>query len=481
MATVTELNQIINLIKHETQNEGNTKERVARALELLRDLDVWVKNQEGKSLSTNDFTNDYKQKLESLQNVNISGKLDKGSYSGTASELKQHLETLINNKVTQEPGKGLISDSEKSDIAENKKKRVVDFTITGDVDKIFTLIYNDGSTKAKNFTDIVGQSGADVMLNSLNFNKDTGVLTGVRSDGQQITVDLNGRFALLNHTHAWNDITGKPATFPPSPHTHVVNWNDVQNKPDLSQLGAKPVIKVTVDTVKNISVKVGTTTAGNYVPQEGDELSVEFKKGQTANNVTLNIDNSGEKKIVIGGAIANSRTLLVTDHKLDYKKMVRLWYDGENYQLIGSTYNSTYEVIHTTRLEDVQNQQPHLVSGKILAWVRNWANIIDKPDFDTILLKITGNINTGDLISNVPQKGKTIISQGTANIVVTVNSADGFVASYQKAGTGNITFQAGSGKTLVQVDGTNVINGVKGSTATVTVVGNEVLLRVSNV
>ncbi|WP_197063298.1 hypothetical protein, partial [Capnocytophaga canis] len=163
------------------------------------------------------------------------------------------------------------------------------------------------------------------------------------------------------------------------------------------------------------------------------------------------------------------------------KKIVRLWYDGENYQLTGSTYNSAYEVIHTARLEDVQNQQPHLVSGKILAWVRNWANIIGKPDIETVLLKITNNTNTEDLISNVPQKGKTIISQGTANIVVTVNSADGFVASYQKAGTGNITFQAGIGKTLVQVDGTNEINGAKGSTATVTVVGNEVLLRVSNV
>ncbi|WP_212895421.1 hypothetical protein, partial [Capnocytophaga canis] len=367
MATVTELNQIINLIKHETQNEGNTKERVARALELLRDLDVWVKNQEGKTLSSNDFT-----------------------------------------------------DSFKADILANKNKRVVDFTITGDVNKVFTLIYSDGTTKQKNFTDIVGQSGADVMLNSLNFNKDTGVLTGVRSDGRQITVDLNGRFALLNHTHDWGDITGKPATFPPSPHTHVVNWNDVQNKPDLSQLGAKPVIKVTVDTVKNISVKVGTTTAGNYVPQEGDELLVEFKKGQTANNVTLNIDNSGEKKIVIGGAIANSRTLLVTDHKLEYKKMVRLWYDGENYQLTGSTYNSTYELIHTARLEDVQNQQPHLVSGKILAWVRNWANILQKP------FKLIGNVlnavnptNESEFI-NIKAKGFKI-DGGTNNDVLLAN------------------------------------------------------------
>ncbi|WP_042009408.1 hypothetical protein, partial [Capnocytophaga canis] len=60
------------------------------------------------------------------------------------------------------------------------------------------------------------------------------------------------------------------------------------------------VIKVTVDTPSSTKDKIGITTAGNYVPQEGDVLSVEFKKGQTANNVTLNIDNSGEKKIVIG-------------------------------------------------------------------------------------------------------------------------------------------------------------------------------------
>ncbi|WP_392447970.1 hypothetical protein ACF3OB_01075 [Capnocytophaga canis] len=477
MATVTELNQIINLIKYETQNEGNTKERVARALELLRDLDVWVKAQAGKTLSSNDFTNDYKQKIESLQNVNISGKLDKGTYTGNAKDL----ENLINTKVAQEPGKGLISDSEKTDIAENKKKRVVDFTITGDVDKIFTLIYNDGSTKAKNFTDIVGQASADVMLNSLNFNKDSGILTGVRSDGQQITVDLNGRFALLNHSHAWNDITGKPATFPPSSHTHVVNWNDVQNKPDLSQLGAKPVIKVTVDTIYSIKDKIGTTTSGDYVPQEGDELLVEFTKGCVVSSPTLNIDGSGAKNIKLGGRNVSSVTLTVETNSTGSARYVRMWYDGTNYQLYGASFNNVYSSMPQSHLENINSNTAYLVSGKILAWVRNWANIIDKPDFDTILLKITGNINTEDLINNVPQKGKTIVTQGTANIVVTINSEDGFVASYQKAGTGNITFQAGSGKTLVQVDGTNVINGVKGSTATVTVVGNEILLRVSNV
>lgn len=35
--------------------------------------------------------------------------------------------------------------------------------------------------------------------------------------------------AALNHGHTWNQIEGKPATFPAAAHNHA--WNDVQNKP----------------------------------------------------------------------------------------------------------------------------------------------------------------------------------------------------------------------------------------------------------
>lgn len=101
-------------------------------------------------------------------------------------------------------------------------------------------------------------------------------------------------------------------------------------------------------------------------------------------------------------------------------------------------------------------------------------------DINTRVLKTSVNINTSQAISYYSQHGRNIVTTGTANLVVTVDSEDGFCATYQKGGAGSITFQAGAGKTLVQVDGTNIVNGVKGSTATVTVVGNEVLLRIAN-
>jgi hypothetical protein len=46
--------------------------------------------------------------------------------------------------------------------------------------------------------------------------------------------------------------------------------------------------------------------------------------------------------------------------------------------------------------------------------------------------------------------------------------------------SGVITFLAGSGRTLVQTDGTNVFNGIVGSTAIVTSFGTVDYLRISN-
>ncbi|MDO4230228.1 MAG: pyocin knob domain-containing protein [Capnocytophaga sp.] len=146
--------------------------------------------------------------IEGLDNA-LQGVASDTQFQSHLTDVDAH-KALFDRKVDKEDGKSLISDTERANLQENTNKRVVDFTITGDVNKVFTLIYQDGTTAVKNFSDIVGGTSADVMLNSLNFNKDTGVLTGVRSDGQQLTVDLNGRYALLDHSHTWNDILNKP-------------------------------------------------------------------------------------------------------------------------------------------------------------------------------------------------------------------------------------------------------------------------------
>ena len=154
---------------------------------------------------------------------------------GTASaeQLRNHLTDsqahsgLFDRKVDKEAGKTLTSNDytneEKRTNQANAQKRVVGITVTGDVDKIITLTFADGTAIQAPFTDkdTLPENLADIKLNSLNFNEQTGVLTGLRSDGQQLTVGLDGRYALLGHTHPeyalrshrhhWDNIDGKPA------------------------------------------------------------------------------------------------------------------------------------------------------------------------------------------------------------------------------------------------------------------------------
>nr|DAN65403.1 MAG TPA: Minor structural protein 4 [Caudoviricetes sp.] len=62
-------------------------------------LDKKVDKVAGKILSSNDFTNELRQKLEGLQQVDTSGLLPKGGYTGTAQDLKNLIDAI--NRILQ--------------------------------------------------------------------------------------------------------------------------------------------------------------------------------------------------------------------------------------------------------------------------------------------------------------------------------------------------------------------------------------------
>lgn len=99
-----------------------------------------------------------------------------------------------------------------------------------------------------------------------------------------------------------------------------------------------------------------------------------------------------------------------------------------------------------------------------------------------ITITTTSSITTDTLDANSKKQiGKNVvISNGSSAINITVNGGTDFCASYLKVGTGAITFVQGSGRTLVLVDGTAVLNGIAGSTATISSVGTTDYLRISN-
>nr|DAQ06427.1 MAG TPA: hypothetical protein [Bacteriophage sp.] len=176
-------------------------------------------------------------KSEKIPMTSVEGLESAIQGTATAEQLQSHLtdsqahKELFDKKVDKEAGKTLTSNDytneEKQTNQFNAKKRVVGLTVTGDVDKIITITFADSTVLQAPFTDnnTLPENLADIKLNSLNFNHLTGVLTGLRSDGQQLTVNLDGRYALKGHTHHWNDIEGKPSLdFIPT------NWNRRNNK-----------------------------------------------------------------------------------------------------------------------------------------------------------------------------------------------------------------------------------------------------------
>ena len=199
-------------------------------------LDKKVDKEPGKKLTTEDFTTELRTKLEGLQQVDISGLLPKGTYTGNASSLKAD----IDKKVDKVAGKGLSSNDytneEKRKNEENALKRVANITVTGDVNKIITITFADSTVMQAPFKDNDHIPLADVNMNSLNFNVNTGVLTGVKNDGNDITVTLDGRYALISHNHD-ERYAAKTHTHNEYAHrTHRHNWDDIDRKPSFNYL-----------------------------------------------------------------------------------------------------------------------------------------------------------------------------------------------------------------------------------------------------
>ena len=255
---MTAIDNIINQIEGETQNRGNTKTRIAAVLRLLRDkivrlfstkldkgsytgtaddlrtsIDGKVDKVPGKILSTNDFTNELRTKLEGLRNVDISGLLPKGGYTGTAQNLKELIDNLM--RIIESP------DTELDELREivayiKQNKRILD---TLGIDNIAGL---RDALRGKAPTD---------------HNHD---------DRYSRLGHTHTEYAYRTHRHRWDDIDGKPA---------LATEGKIQEEIRKIQVGGRNLLK-------NSGIKI---TNNNYLIATYD-ITTELKEGET---VTLTI------------------------------------------------------------------------------------------------------------------------------------------------------------------------------------------------
>jgi hypothetical protein len=151
---------------------------VGTAADLKALIDGKVDKVPGKILSTNDFTNELRTKLEGLRNVDISGLLPKGGYTGTAQNLKELIDNIM--RILQS------SDTELDELREivayiKQNKRILDTLGIGNIAGLQAALNGKAPTD-HNHDDRYSRLG-----------------------------HTHSEYAYRTHRHNWDDIDGKPA------------------------------------------------------------------------------------------------------------------------------------------------------------------------------------------------------------------------------------------------------------------------------
>ena len=185
-------------------------------------------------------------------------------------------------------------------------------------------------------------------------------------------------------------------------------------------------------------------------------------------NQSNSAQNGDYELIQIGSSVQPWRLRRITTSYTSFSKNVREWkVNNENCSFYGNRYymnnHSSFGFIGSTAITFSE---------------------ISEVDVHSIIIATSSNITTSTAnINGYGQHGRnTIIDNGSTPISLTCLTASNsfFVSSYTKLGSAPISFIAGSGVTLVQVDGTLVLNGITGSTACLTRNSNTYYLQISN-
>lgn len=244
---MTAIENIINQIENETRRFGNTKTRVAAVLRLIKaklvdlfsgkldkgryagtadDLNNAIGNKvdkvPGKILSSNDFTNELRTKLEGIQNVDISQLLPKGGYTGTAQNLKELIDNIM--RILQSP------DTELDELRE-----------------IVAFIKQNKRT-----LDTLGINNIAGLRDALNGKAPN---DHHHDDRYSRLEHTHTEYALRTHRHNWDDIDGKP---------EMVTEEKIKEAVAKIQVGGMNLIKETADFVlKDSPYYLQSNYAGN--------------------------------------------------------------------------------------------------------------------------------------------------------------------------------------------------------------------------
>ena len=205
------------------------------ANDLANAIDRKVDKVTGKILSSNDFTNELRRKLEELRQVDVSVLLPRGNFSGTAQELKELIDNIMN--ILQSP------DTELDELRE-----------------IVAFIKQNKRT-----LDTLGIGNIAGLRDALNGK--------APNDHHH-----DDRYSQLGHTHT---------EYAHRQHQH--NWDDILRKPN--NLATTESVKIAIDGIqiggRNLLLKSGVTVSNKQYEIAVYKITEDIDLGET---VTLTIE-----------------------------------------------------------------------------------------------------------------------------------------------------------------------------------------------
>ena len=185
---------------------------VGTAADLKALIDGKVDKEAGKGLSTNDFTNAYKQKLDTLEDYDI--ELDEATTEFKFKKGNNVIKRISLMFLDDEGTKLLYNRTAKTlELRDKRDNLLTSIPVSHFVSNIPTsIVVQNGKIKLMAGSEVINE-------NTISYN--------------DLANKPNLDFAPRSHTHSWNDITGKPSlNFAPLHHRH--NWSEIEGKPSLN-------------------------------------------------------------------------------------------------------------------------------------------------------------------------------------------------------------------------------------------------------
>ena len=464
---MTAIDNIINQIEGETQNRGNTKTRIAAVLRLLRDkiarlfstkldkgsytgtaddlhtsIDRKVDKVSGKMLSTNDFTNELRTKLEGLRNVDISGLLPKGGYTGTAQSLKELIDNIM--RILQSP------DTELDELRE-----------------IVAYIKQN-----KRILDTLGIGNIAGLQDALNGKAPTG---HNHDDRYSRLGHTHSEYAQRTHRHNWDDIDGKPA---------LATEGKIQEAIGKIQVGVRNfVLKSKFEASKFANLLAGNATDytdsifGNVVrvlrPVDNGNFQYVF------NLVPYDYSN----KDLIFMLIAKP----LTSGKFNFGKWDKTYsslHTGSESNALGNGWRLFWTKVNVPDIgagafgiSSLQGDWLFYACGVFEGnTLVNWS-----PAPEDLLVSNNARASSSITLTHVHNNATIFLENITGVDMTGLEDLDS--VSFRKCfATGHVNFATTNGKQIVYTgDSRNMQEGGEGSTAVVSVYGNKIYVDIRNV